>query len=376
MTQSKPPGTQRQPTSDGAKEDAAEFRGEALAVRGVIGGALMGLANLVPGISGGTMLLAVGIYPQFINGVAEVSTFRLRKKTILLLACVVVAAITAIVGFASPISYLVVHHRWAMYSLFIGLTLGGVPILWSMIRPPNATVVIMAIIGIAIMASLALIQPGNDSGAVSDGHPYVLYFLAGIAGASAMVLPGVSGAYLLLILGQYVVILTTVAQAKDAVSGQDWNAAAQTLHVVIPVGLGVLIGIVGVSNLLKLLLARFEPATLGLLLGLLLGAVIGLWPFQEGIAPEVGSMFRGETVELVDGALRTQQTGKLIEAADYPTSFFQPSIGQVAGAFGAGADRVWRIVRRLASWKPQAVEVNRCAKVCAVRVDGPNPGAG
>jgi len=320
-------------TSTEQSDEAAEYRGEALAVRGVVGGALMGLANLVPGISGGTMLLAVGIYPQFINGVADVSTFRFPKKTVLLLACVVVAAVVAIVGFAEPISYLVVHHRWAMYSLFIGLTLGGVPILWSMIKPPDGIVVLMSIVGIGLMASLLLFQPGDEQ-AVADGHAYAMYFLAGVAGASAMVLPGVSGAYLLLVLGQYVTILTTVSLAKDAVGSGDWTAAATTLHVVIPVGLGVLVGIVGVSNLLKLLLAKYERATVGLLLGLLLGAVIGLWPFQDGVAPEVGSTFNGQTVVEVDGELQAEETGRLIEPADYPTEFFAPTVGQVGGALG------------------------------------------
>jgi putative membrane protein len=106
--------------------DRAEYRGEALAVRGTIGGLFMGLANLVPGISGGTMLLAVGIYPQFINGIAEVSTFTFRPKTLLLLGCIVGAALVAVLGFAGTVSSLVVHQRWIMYSLFIGLTLGGV----------------------------------------------------------------------------------------------------------------------------------------------------------------------------------------------------------------------------------------------------------
>ena len=86
--------------SEETPTDRAETRGEVFAIRAVIGGILMGLANLVPGISGGTMLLAVGIYPQFINGVAEVSTFKFRRKTLLLLGCVVIAAMGAIVGLA------------------------------------------------------------------------------------------------------------------------------------------------------------------------------------------------------------------------------------------------------------------------------------
>jgi len=312
-------------------EARAEYRGEALAVRSVIGGVLMGLANLVPGISGGTMLLASGVYPQFINGVAEISTFRLRRRSLLMLACIVGAAAVAFLSFAGPVSSLVVNHRWVMYSLFIGLTLGGVPVLWRMLRPADTGVVIASIVGIALMASLALVQPPSE--AAGDGsRGYALAFVAGLAGASAMVLPGISGGYLLLLLGQYVTILTAVAAFKDGLTGGDWAAVTETMHTIIPVGLGVLVGVVGVSNLVKLLLDRFERPTLGVLLGLLLGAVIGLWPFQEGRPPEVGSMFRGDRVMEINGVLTMERTGREIKPSAYETASFSPSAGQVGAS--------------------------------------------
>ena len=99
--------------------------GATTAVRGSIGGLLMGLANLVPGLSGGTMLLAVGVYPQFIRGVAEISTFRFRRKTFVLLACIIGTMVLAIAAFAGVVKNLIIDHRWIMYSLFIGLTLGS-----------------------------------------------------------------------------------------------------------------------------------------------------------------------------------------------------------------------------------------------------------
>ena len=324
---------------------AAEVRGEGLAVRGVIGGALMGLANLVPGISGGTMLLAAGVYPPFINGIAEVSTFRFRARTLILLGCIIGAALAAIVLLAGPVSHLVVHHRWVMYSLFIGLTLGGVPIIWRMVKPADGVVVVFSIIGIALMAVMALIGPSDAAAAGPTGAAaYALLFLAGLAGASAMVLPGVSGGYLLLVLGQYVAILGAVAALKDGVSARDWSAVGSTMHVIVPVGVGVVVGVVGVSNLVRMLLAKYERATLGCLLGLLLGAVLGLWPFQEGVAPEAGSMFRGDRVVVVmerggdgpehTGTLVMETTGREIEPADWPTATFTPTIGQVGGALG------------------------------------------
>jgi putative membrane protein len=106
------------------------------------------------------------------------------------------------------------------------------------------------------------------------------------------------------------------------------------LRVIVPVGLGVLVGIVGVSNLIRLLLARYERPTLGVLLGLLLGSVLGLWPFQEPVAPALGSSFRGETVAERDGGLIMERSGLPIAVADYPTRFFTPSVLQVVAACG------------------------------------------
>jgi putative membrane protein len=314
--------------------DQAEYRGEALVVRGLVGGGLMGLANLVPGISGGTMLLATGVYPQFIKGVAEVSTFRLRPKSVLILICIIAAALMAIVALAGPVSQLVIGYRWVMYSLFIGLTLGGVPVIWRMIRKLDAPVVAATIVGIVLMAVMALIGPGDTLMTDDGSRRYAMYFLAGLAGATAMVLPGVSGGYLLLILGQYVAILTAVSTCKDGVRAGDWTLVADTMHIIVPVGIGVVVGVVLVSNVVKLFLDRFERPTLGLLLGLLLGAVIGLWPFQEGVAPEAGSIFREARVELIDGQLRMVGTGRIIEPEDFPTAYFQPSIAQTGGAIG------------------------------------------
>jgi putative membrane protein len=154
-----------------------------------------------------------------------------------------------------------------------------------------------------------------------------MLFFAGLAGAGAMILPGVSGGYVLLVLGQYVPILGAVDRFKDALGAQDLVAAIDVgLKVLTPVGLGVVIGIVAISNLLKFLLQRYEKVTLGVLLGLLIGAVVGLWPFQEGVAPEIGSLHKGQEV--------TELTRSEIDEEDYPTRFFTPTPGQVGGAIG------------------------------------------
>jgi putative membrane protein len=249
--------------------------------------------------------------------------------------CIAGAAVMGILLFAGAISSLVVHHRWIMYSIFIGLTLGGVPLLWRMVRPADTTLVVSALAGIAVMAAVALVSPAGNAAQPADTHRYVMYFAGGLAGASAMVLPGISGGYLLLVLGQYVTILSAVAAFKDGLRAAELSLILEPLHVLVPVGIGVLLGIVAVSNLVKMLLRRFERPTLGVLLGLLLGAVIGLWPFQQAVPPVEGVLFRGDAVVLVDGRPVMRTTRRPIDVKDYDTAFFSPSAVQIAGSLAA-----------------------------------------
>ncbi len=145
----------------------------------------------------------------------------------------------------------------------------------------------------------------------------MILIVAGIAGASAMILPGISGAYLLLLLGQYEAILGAVDRVKIGLLGDsatgvsaDLSVAIGALDVVVPVGIGVVLGVVGASNLLRWLLKNHEKPTLGVLLGLLLGAVVGLWPFQQAVVPNPG------------------------DVRNWPVQVFTPGLGQVFGALG------------------------------------------
>lgn len=319
-----------------------------LVARSLFGGTLMGLANLVPGISGGTMLLASGIYTAFVEAIADLTRLRFRKQSLVVLASVVAAAGLAILLLAGPVKTLVVEQRWVMYSLFIGLTLGGIPIVWGLLPSKGRSVWVSAAFGFLFMAALALLQSqGGEGQGREAGFLFMLF--GGIAGASAMILPGVSGGYLLLVMGLYVPILAGIDQVKSALKAMSvGDLIPPVTEVVIPVGLGVVIGVIGVSNLLKFLLARFEAPTLGVLLGLLAGAVLGLWPFQQGVRPKVGDVFKGQTLDL--------QAIEQIPADKWPTAFFEPSMLQVAGAIGliALGFGITQLIARFGQEKPAA----------------------
>ncbi len=283
----------------------------------------MGLANLVPGISGGTMLLAAGIYPRFINAIADITRFRFRFQSLVVLGSVVAAAGISILLFAGLLKDLVVEQRWVMYSLFIGLTLGGVPLVYKMVKPLSGKSIAAAVVAFAAMVGLALLQQYGIAG--SGSKSFLMMVVAGLAGASAMILPGVSGGYLLLLLGQYVPILGGIDRLKDALKAGDISAAMEPgLSVVLPVGVGVVLGVVVVGNLLKWLLEKHREPTLGALLGLLLGSTIGLWPFQVGVAPQVGDTIKGQVL--------TEESIAEIDKEDWKTEFFNPTGTQIGSS--------------------------------------------
>ena len=289
----------------------------------------MGLANLVPGISGGTMLVATGIYTRFIDAVSDVTRLRLKPSVLVFLGIVVASAGISIVALAGAITHALDGFRWGMYSLFIGLTLGGAPLLMSMIRRSDgrfgAAAIGGLIAGILVMAGLVVAQATGAEGGQAGSNP-VLLILAGIAGASAMILPGVSGAYLLLLIGQYDHILGAIDGLKQAGVDRNLQAAIEQVWILVPVGIGVLAGIAGVSNLLRFVLRRYEKATLGVLLGLLIAAPLGLYPFRVGIAPQAGDVWEGETL--------TEETAAMVEPKDWPQRLFTPGPVHIAGSVG------------------------------------------
>ena len=295
-------------------------------IRCGLGGVLMGLANLVPGISGGTMLVACGIYTLFIDAVSDATRFRFSKQTIMILAAVVIGAGIAIGGLASSIHWALVHHRWMMFSVFIGLTLGGIPILWSMAKPIKKDSYIGMIAGVAFMGGLVMLQEMGGEGLVLSGT--VGFIVGGAAAASAMILPGVSGAFLLLLLGLYEPIIGAIKDTVHALKDADVGGVMDQMSVIIPVGIGVLLGVAIVSNVLKWVLHKYERITLGVLLGLIVAAPAGLYPFRDGVLPIVGDEIKGELVT-EENLIEMQADDN---AKDWKQESFKPSGMQIIGS--------------------------------------------
>lgn len=315
-------------------------------LRTLLGGVLMGLANLVPGISGGTMILAIGLYEAFIGAVADVSRLRITRRSLVFLGLMALGLGVAVVTLSGVAVSLVASHRWVMYSVFIGLTLGGVPELLRLSRPLRASTAVAFLAGVAGMAGLAW----GLSGTSLPVHTGVL-LLVGAAAASSMILPGVSGSYVLLILGMYDTVIGSLSMTELRA---DLSGA---LAIVGPVVLGAVLGIALLSNLLKALLARWSGPSHGALLGLLCGSVFGLYPFQEAVHPELATRETRKAIErhVVDGEAVPAAAAELevdvtqleawcgqwagstkgeLKQASLELATFRPGGGQVGAALG------------------------------------------
>ncbi len=319
------------------------------ASRAFTGGFLMGLANLVPGVSGGTMILAIGLYESFIRSIAELTTLRWSRSLFVFCGLLGAGLLVAVVGLAGPAVWLVQNVRWVMYSLFIGMTLGGAPELLRLARPLTPKVYLACALGFLGMAWLTF----GDAGANIE-HNALSFALIGAAAASSMILPGVSGSYILLIFGFYDVVIGSMSASALL------DDPAASLEILVPLGVGIAVGIALLSNLLKVLLARWSGPSHGALLGLLVGAVLGLYPFQDSVHPELSERSHRKAIEmLLDGTELAEieaQHGVRFEAveaerlsAQYGSipadqrrgeikrlglmlEFYRPGVGRVLGA--------------------------------------------
>ena len=235
-------------------------------------GMAMGAADVVPGVSGGTIAFISGIYEELIQSINNIRPSLigvLRKEGIkefwrelngnFLLALVTGIAIS-VISLAKGISWLLTHQPILLWSFFFGLVLASVFYVARSIDRWKLNILVMALIG-AILAYAVVSLPIAQR---EVGLPFL--FLSGALAICAMILPGISGAFILVLLGSYKTIL-------DAVHERD-------LKIIAVVGVGAIVGLLSFARLLKWMFARFKNATLGLLTGFIIGSLPKIWPWK------------------------------------------------------------------------------------------------
>jgi putative membrane protein len=263
------------------REDAVHF----------VHGLLMGSADVIPGVSGGTVALIVGIYNRLVTAISHFDLVALdlvrRGKIgeavahidLRFLIALGLGIATAILSLSSLIMMLLVEHRQHTYAAFFGMILGSSLLVARLVPRWNATrIVALLAAAIAAFVFVGLPQLQNPP----QFSPVYLFF-CGFFAICAMILPGVSGSFLLLILGAYTQALELLHRLKGMLQGE--MISANDFFCLATFCLGMASGLIGFCRILRWLLARHESVTLAALTGFMLGSLRRLWPYQLDLTP-------------------------------------------------------------------------------------------
>ncbi len=245
-------------------------------------GFIMGGADVVPGVSGGTMAFILGIYDELVEAIRRftgkecfsmVFRFQIRQafKTLPwpFLLCLGLGILSAIALFSTPIKWMLANRLTLILAFFFGLVLASVATVLPRVRHWNGGRIAALIGGTAagwLIVGLPLLRNPPDS-------PFYLV-LCGALAICAMILPGISGSFILLLLGKYDDVLNAVHELKSGLNLAD-NCYTLTLFIV-----GIVIGIAGFIRLLSYLLRKFHDITIAVLIGFMLGSLRKVWPWK------------------------------------------------------------------------------------------------
>jgi len=232
----------------------------------------MGAADVVPGVSGGTIAFISGIYEELINSIKSINLTAVQKLfkeglvsfwkhvngsfLLALFAGIFVSVLTL----AKIIEIFLINHPVLIWSFFFGLIIASAIFVGKKITRWSAATFISIVIGTAIAFYITRVSPAETTTA------YWFVFISGALAICAMILPGISGSFILLLLGKYQFVLNAVNEAR--------------LDVIAILGLGAIVGLLSFSNLLSWLLKKYHDLTVALLAGFMIGSLNKIWPWK------------------------------------------------------------------------------------------------
>lgn len=253
----------------------------------------MGAANVVPGVSGGTIALLTGIYSDIVgalNAVTEKETWksllhgRFREFWRLIngdfLVALLVGVLLSVFSLAKLVTWCLTYYPILTWAFFFGLILASAVVMVHGIKDFRGADLIPAVIGLALGLVICTMSPTKTT----DNIWFI--FLCGAISICAMILPGISGSFILLVMGKYHYIM-------QAITDLNWP-------VIIMFGVGCVVGILAFAKLLHWLLARWERQTMLVLLGFVFGSLVRVWPWYDGEAVAAAQLLRTGSVSPLD----------------------------------------------------------------------------
>ncbi len=253
----------------------------------VIKGFFMGIANIIPGVSGGTLAITMGIYEDLIKAVSHF--FKNLKKNILFIVPIGIGAVLAIALGSKIISFSLEKYPLPTILFFIGLILGGFPMLYGKVEgsfhPKNLFIFCLTF---AFIIGIMFLKTGKDVQLNDlDLMGYILLFVVGVIAAATMIIPGISGSFMLMVMGYYEPILHAINELTS------FKNIGHNISIFIPIGFGILIGTIGIAKIIEYLFKKYEVPTYYGIMGFVLASIIGIFASTEGLTLALGPLFIG-----------------------------------------------------------------------------------
>ena len=261
----------------------------------IIKGVMIGIANIIPGVSGGTMAVSLGIYDRLIGAVSGL--FKEFKKSIAFLIPIIIGCGIGIVGFTYAIEYLLDKHTFVTCMAFVGLILGGLPAIISSMKSKMTSGgigvfgILAFVIAFVISGGMPLLKESKDALTVIAVTPVnmVILFILGVVASATMVIPGVSGSMMLMIFGYYYAIINTIKTFLDNLRAFDLMGMKDGILLLAPFGIGVILGIFLIAKLITFLFEEYGVQTFCAILGLVISSPIAIF-INTGLVSKLGSL--------------------------------------------------------------------------------------
>lgn len=251
----------------------------------IIKGIFVGVANVIPGVSGGTMAVSFGIYDKMLKAVANLlKDFKNSVKTLL---PIFLGMAFGVIGFTFIIPYLLEHQPFITSFAFTGLILGGIPmIVRSLTEAKKESVntnvvlcVILFLLFVGLAVGMLFMNGSEDSGVLLSVSPstMIVVFFMGVIASATMIIPGVSGSLVLMILGYYFGIISAVKDFISALKNLDIKEMINQGLILAPFAIGCILGIFFISKLIEWLFDHYKTATFSSILGLIVASPVSIF---------------------------------------------------------------------------------------------------
>ena len=252
-------------------------------IKNILKGAVIGVANIIPGVSGGTMAVSMGIYDKLIHCVTHI--LKEFKKSVKFLIPIGIGMVLALVGLSFVIEAAFAHFPAQTNLLFIGLILGGLPAILKKVKGNTirSSHIIPAVLFFGLVVGLAALGSGEGSDAdMTVGVLNVVkFFGVGVIASATMVIPGVSGSMILMLMGYYQPIIETISTFVRALAAFDVPVLLQCCGVLVPMGIGIVVGVVVIAKLIEIVFEKWPLVAYWAIIGLIAASPIAIILMSE-----------------------------------------------------------------------------------------------